>query len=53
VLAPLVAERLVCNVILLYDSIGDESLDLRYVARKLYSKTRKELASMANISTAS
>jgi hypothetical protein len=28
-------------------------LDLWYVARKLKSKSRKELASMANISTAS
>jgi hypothetical protein len=45
--------RQVCNIILLYNSIGNESLDLWYVARKLHSKTRKELASMANIFTAS
>ena len=34
-LAPLGAERLVRNIILLYNSIGNESLDLWYVARKL------------------
>jgi hypothetical protein len=52
-LAPLIAERLVRDIILLYYSIGNESLNLWYVARKLYGKTRKELAGMAHISTAS
>ncbi len=51
--APLVAEGLVCNIILLCNSIENELLDMWYVARKLCSKTRKELASMANISTPS
>jgi hypothetical protein len=50
---PLVAERLVRDIILLYNSIRNESLDLWYVARKLHDKTRKEFASMANIFTAS
>jgi hypothetical protein len=45
-------ERLVYNIILLDNSIGNESLDLWYVTRKLKSKSYKELASMANISTA-
>jgi hypothetical protein len=52
-LAPLIAKRLVYNIILPYNSIGDKSLDLCYVVRKLYSKTRKELTSIASISTTS
>jgi hypothetical protein len=52
-LAPLVIERLIYNVVLLYNNVGDKSLGLRYIIRKLHSKTYKELASIANISTTS